>query len=149
MRPPLSDRPITRCWAYCDNTGEPLAGMMRRGSAGSNTAEDHITIVDASIAALPPKFRRRLVVTADGAGASHGLITRLDQLAVRRGYELTYSVGWELGARERAAGSSGRRPGRSPSISAGRCASAGPLPPARTGPAGIRGAGWKKPTSPS
>ena len=24
--------------AYCDNTGEPLAGMLRRGSAGSNTA---------------------------------------------------------------------------------------------------------------
>ena len=37
------------------------------------------------------------------AGASHGLITRLDQLAARPGYQLTYSVGWELGARERAA----------------------------------------------
>jgi hypothetical protein len=49
--------------SYCDNTGEPLAGMMRKGSAGSNTAEDHITIVDASIAALPPAFRRRLMVT--------------------------------------------------------------------------------------
>ena len=38
-----------------------------------------------------------------GPGASHGLITRLDQLAARPGYQLTYSVGWELGARERAA----------------------------------------------
>ena len=28
--------------AYCDNTGEPLAGMLRRGSAGSNTAADHL-----------------------------------------------------------------------------------------------------------
>ncbi len=43
------------------------------------------------------------MVTADGAGASHGLITRLDQLAARPGHQLTYSVGWELGARERAA----------------------------------------------
>ena len=35
--------------------------------------------------------------------ASHGLITRLDQLAARPGHQLTYSVGWELGARERNA----------------------------------------------
>ena len=88
---------------YCDNTGEPLAGMMRRGSAGSNTAADHLQVLDDAIAALPPKHRRRLMVTADGAGASHGLIARLDQLAARPGYQLTYSVGWELGERERAA----------------------------------------------
>ena len=43
------------------------------------------------------------MVTADGAGASHDLIARLDQLAARRGYELTYSVGWVLVERERAA----------------------------------------------
>jgi Transposase DDE domain group 1 len=89
--------------AACDNTGgEPLAWMLRRGSAGSNTAADHLVLLDAAIAALPPAFRRRLMVTADGAGASHGLIARLDALAGRRGYELTYSVGWVLGERERA-----------------------------------------------
>jgi hypothetical protein len=43
------------------------------------------------------------MVTTDGAGASHGLITRLDKLASRRGYQVIYSVGWELGERERAA----------------------------------------------
>jgi hypothetical protein len=90
--------------AVCDNTGgEPLAWMLRRGSAGSNTAADHLVLLDAAIAALPPAFRRKLMVTADGAGASHALITRLDQLAARRGYELTYSVGWVLSERERAA----------------------------------------------
>src|SRR5712691_2684956 len=88
---------------YCDNTGEPLAGMMRRGSAGSNTTADHLQVLGDAIAALPPKHRRRLMVTADGAGASHGLITRLDRLASRPGHQLTYSVGRELGARERAA----------------------------------------------
>jgi len=77
--------------------------MLRRGSAGSNTAADHLAITDAAIAALPPGFRRRLMVTVDGAGASHDLIARLDKLAARRGYELTYSVGWALGERERAA----------------------------------------------
>jgi hypothetical protein len=90
--------------ACCDNTGgEPLAWMLRRGSAGSNTTADHLVLLDAAITALPPSFRRRLMVTADGAGASHGLIARLDALAGRRGYELAYSVGWVLGERERAA----------------------------------------------
>jgi hypothetical protein len=63
----------------------------------------HLAVLDAAVAALPPAHRRRLMVTADGAGASHPLITRLDQLASRRGYQLVYSVGWELGERERAA----------------------------------------------
>jgi hypothetical protein len=60
-------------------------------------------VLDEAIAALPPKHRRRLMVTADGAGASHGLITRLDQLAAQPGRQLVYSVGWELGKREKAA----------------------------------------------
>jgi hypothetical protein len=77
--------------------------MLRRGSAGSNTVADHLAVLEAAIAALPPARRRRLMVTCDGAGASHGLISRLDELASRRGYQLTWSVGWELGERERAA----------------------------------------------
>lgn len=89
--------------AFCDNTGEPLAGMLRPGSAGSNTAADHLRLLDQAIAALPPKHRRRLMVTCDGAGASHDLVTRLDSLASRRGYQITWSVGWELGEREKRA----------------------------------------------
>jgi hypothetical protein len=90
--------------AFCDNTGgEPLGWMLRKGSAGSNTAADHIQIVDASIAALPPAWRRNLMVTVDGAGFSHKLLEHLDALAARRGYTLVYSCGWELDAREKAA----------------------------------------------
>jgi Transposase DDE domain group 1 len=90
--------------AVCDNTGgEPLAWALRPGSAGSNTAADHLAITDAAIAALPPGFRRKLMITCDGAGASHDLIKHLDELAARRGYELTYSVGWALGEREKTA----------------------------------------------
>jgi len=88
---------------YCDNTTEALAGMLRPGSAGSNTTADHLTVLDAAITAVPVKYRRRLMVTADGAGASHGLIERLDELARRPGRQLVYSVGWELGERERRA----------------------------------------------
>jgi hypothetical protein len=89
------------CW--CDNTAEPLAAKLRPGSAGSNTTAGHLEVLAAAIAALPPKFRRRLMVTCDGAGASHGLIERLDALAARPGHQLIYSVGWELGERERTA----------------------------------------------
>jgi len=89
--------------SYCDNTDEPLSGMMRCGSAGSNTTADHLQVLDDGIAALPPKHRRRLMITVDGAGASHGLIARLDKLAARPGHQLIYSVGWALGGRERDA----------------------------------------------
>jgi len=40
-------------------------------------------------------------ITQDGAGASHDLVKHLDKLAARHGYELTYSVGWALGEREK------------------------------------------------
>ena len=89
--------------AECDNTGEPLAWQLRRGSAGSNTAADHIALADAAIAALPPGFRRRLMITCDGAGASHDLVGHLDKLAARPGHQLIYSVGWALSEREKAA----------------------------------------------
>jgi hypothetical protein len=105
--------------AACDNTAEPLAWMLRPGSAGSNTAADHLRLVDEAVAALPPALRRKLMMTCDGAGASHELVEKLDKLASRHGYQLVYSVGWALGARERAAiGKAGLaeapRPGRRP-----------------------------------
>ena len=89
--------------AACDNTGEPLAWMLRPGSAGSNTAADHLRLLREAIAALPPAFRRKIMVTCDGAGASHDLVKELDRLASRHGYQVTWSVGWALGAREQAA----------------------------------------------
>ena len=89
--------------ATCDNTGEPLAWMLRPGSAGSNTAVDHLLVLREAIEALPPRYRRKVMVTCDGAGASHDLVKELARLASRRGYEVTYSVGWALGERERTA----------------------------------------------
>ena len=68
-----------------------------------NTVADHLEVLAAAITALPPRHRRRLMVTCDGAGASHALVARLDKLAARRGYELTYSVGWALAEREKTA----------------------------------------------
>jgi hypothetical protein len=77
--------------------------MLRRGSAGSNTAADHTALTDAAIAALPPGFRRKLMITVDGAGASHELIKHLDKLAARPGYQVIYPVGWALTEREKTA----------------------------------------------
>ncbi len=43
--------------AECDNVREPLAWMLRPGSAGSNTTADHLRLLGEAIAALPPAFR--------------------------------------------------------------------------------------------
>ena len=44
--------------ATCDNTGEALAWMLRPGSAGSNTAADHLQLLREAIEALPPSDAR-------------------------------------------------------------------------------------------
>ena len=53
--------------------------MLRPGSAGSSTAADHLRLPGDAITALPPALRRRLMVTCDGAGASHALVAELDR----------------------------------------------------------------------
>ncbi|MDD4866520.1 MAG: transposase [Mycobacterium sp.] len=80
--------------AWCDNTGELLAVITRAGNAGSNTAADHIAIVDAAIAAIPAKHRRKLLIAIDGAGSSHAVIEHLTKLGARTGYTVEYSVGF-------------------------------------------------------
>lgn len=63
--------------AWCDNTLESLALKLRAGSAGSNTVADHIHVFDEAIAQIPARHRRDLLITLDGAGASHGLIDHI------------------------------------------------------------------------
>jgi hypothetical protein len=59
------------------SSGEALAGLLRPGNAGSNTAEDHIAVLDMAIESLPPEARPgqdggpRLLARADSAGATH------------------------------------------------------------------------------
>jgi hypothetical protein len=89
--------------AWCDNTGESLALRLRKGSAGSNTALDHIEVLDKAIAQIPARYRRDLLVTVDGAGASKDLVNHLTGLNAAPGRRVHYSVGWQLGARERTA----------------------------------------------
>jgi hypothetical protein len=59
--------------------GEALAGLLRAGNAGSNTAADHVTVLEQSLAALPEHARPRpgeadtvrVVARSDSAGATH------------------------------------------------------------------------------
>jgi Transposase DDE domain group 1 len=60
-------------------------------------------VLTEAIAQLPARYRRDLLITVDGAGASHGLVDHITTLNARPGYRAHYSIGWELGARERAA----------------------------------------------
>ena len=89
--------------AWCDNTGELLAIIARPGNAGSNTAADHIAIIDAAIAAIPAKWRKNLLVTIDGAGSSHDVVEHLATLNERPGWSVQYSVGFDLDERARVA----------------------------------------------
>ena len=47
--------------AWCDNTGESLAVLLRPGNAGSNTAADHLATVDAAVAQVPARYRRKML----------------------------------------------------------------------------------------
>src|ERR1700730_15673098 len=39
--------------AYADETREALGAMLRPGNAGSNTAADHVTVIDRALAQIP------------------------------------------------------------------------------------------------
>jgi hypothetical protein len=78
-----------------------LALLLRTGSAGANTTADHLQVLEQAITQIPARYRRDLLITVDGAGASHGLVEHISALNARPGYRVHYSVGWELGARER------------------------------------------------
>ncbi|MDQ3576055.1 MAG: IS1380 family transposase [Actinomycetota bacterium] len=63
--------------------GEALAGLLRPGNAGSNTAADHVTVLEQALAALPEHTRPRpgdpdsvrVVARSDSAGATHAFAT--------------------------------------------------------------------------
>ncbi len=81
---------------WCDNTQESMALMLRPGNAGSNTIADHITVLTAAIAQVPATHRKKLLIRADGAGASHGLLEWLTELNTKRGRTVQYSVGFAV-----------------------------------------------------
>jgi hypothetical protein len=85
--------------AYLDGSEEALAGRLRPGNAGANSAEDQIAVLDAALAQLPKATaaREALLVRADSAGAVHELIDFC------RDGRLRFSVGFDLTEPIRAA----------------------------------------------
>ena len=62
--------------------GEAVAGMLRNGNAGSNTASDHVILLARALASLPARWRPdpdnpadpdkpRVLIRSDTAGATH------------------------------------------------------------------------------
>jgi len=90
--------------AFCDNTNEALAGMLRPGNAGSNTAADHISLLDAAMAQIPDEDRHGypILVRADGAGASKAFLAHIRALR-NSGVASEFSIGWAVTDREHAA----------------------------------------------
>ena len=67
---------------YLDETREALGGLLGPGNAGSNTAEDHKTVIDRALAQIPTEYVESLeiLVRADTVGDSSNkaLVERWD-----------------------------------------------------------------------
>lgn len=78
--------------------GEALAGLLRTGNAGSNTASDHIIVLAQALAALPAPWRPdpddpqapQVLVRCDTAGATHRFATACREAGV--GFSFGYPV---------------------------------------------------------
>ena len=68
--------------AFCDNTGEFLASALRRGNAGSNTALDHVMVLDAALAQIPDAHRHGtpILARADTAVCTREFLTHIRRL---------------------------------------------------------------------
>jgi hypothetical protein len=82
--------------------GEALAGLLRAGNAGSNTAADHVTVLEQALASLPVNWRPdsrnpkapKVVVRSDSAGATHAFAKacRDHEAGFSFGYPVDYRV---------------------------------------------------------
>jgi Transposase DDE domain group 1 len=78
--------------AYGDQNREAMAGVLRPGRAGSNTAADQIAVAARALEQIPAGQAEtiKLLLRADSAGAVHELIDWCREGDIR------YSVGYEL-----------------------------------------------------
>ena len=82
--------------AYADQTGEALAGELRPGNAGANTAADQIIVAEQALAQIPAARIEdiEILLRVDSAGACHDLLDwcREGRIAFSVGYDLTETV---------------------------------------------------------
>lgn len=76
---------------YLDESSEALAGLLRPGNAGANTAADHIALLHQAMAQLPePGWGMEILARADSGGATHDFVNAL------RAYEIRFSISFDL-----------------------------------------------------
>jgi Transposase DDE domain group 1 len=87
---------------FLDETGEHLAAVLRSGNAGSNTAKDHVEVLDAAVAQLPDDVQDReherpvtILARSDSAGATHEFAEALRARKIR--FSLGYYVDERVG----------------------------------------------------
>ena len=88
--------------AWCANTQECLAMLLRTGSAGSNTAADHISVLDEALAQIPHSSSAKILVRVDGAGATHDLHEHMEKLNTAR-RRVRFTTGWKITDADEAA----------------------------------------------
>jgi hypothetical protein len=88
--------------AWLANTDECLAMELRPGNAGANSVADHLRVLDAALAQIPGSSLAKILVRVDGAGATHGLLERLEALNTKR-RTVRYTVGWKITPQDEAA----------------------------------------------
>jgi hypothetical protein len=71
-------------------TGEAAALLLRRGNAGSNTADDHITAGRLALNQIPAHLHKQVLIRTDSAGGTHAFLA---WVSARR---LKYSIGFTL-----------------------------------------------------
>lgn len=88
---PFGYHPIFR---FLDNTNEALSGILRPGRAGSNTAADHIEVLDQALTQIPDHMRHGtpILVRTDTAGATMAFLTHIRALR-ETGCDVRFSVG--------------------------------------------------------
>ncbi len=84
------------------NTRECPGMLLRPGSAGSNTFTDHKEVLDGALKQVPARFRRKVIVRIDGAGASRDLIGHLLGMSTPRKM-LLFTCGWMITDADEAA----------------------------------------------
>jgi hypothetical protein len=79
---------------FLDNTTEALAGLLRAGNAGANTAADHITVLDQALAQIPDAHRHGtdILIRTDSAGSAKAFLNHVRALR-DRGIHTFFSVG--------------------------------------------------------
>jgi hypothetical protein len=85
--------------AYTDETREAFAILLRPGNAGSNTAADHVMVIDRSLAQIPDTQLEHIeiLIRTDTAGATHETADHCHRAGLR------FSFGYELSEAVRAA----------------------------------------------